>query len=551
MTDDRQLAGLGLHDPGPDRARSRSARTRDPPIRYDVNCAKNDAPDLNGSGGDARGPDAGGEPVRHAIKRYSRDFVAIIVLALIGLATLFVILSQQASALPSWFPILGEDSFQLKAEFETAQAVTPGQGQSVNMAGVKIGDVSGVELEDGLAVVSLDVEPEYAELIHEDASALLRPRTGLQDMTVEVDPGTENTDPIEENATISVGRDEAERQRRSDPRLARRRHPGLPEAAARRRRRGARPTAAIASSRWSCAGSSRPCATSPRSTAPSPSGARTCAAVITNFGLIAKRLAANDVPLADFVSSQNEVFGAFANQEANLRATLRGFPGALEETRLALDAGDKLSGELKPALEELIPAAQALKPALEELQPFFRTTEPSVRNQIRPFTKEVAPVVKELKKAAPPLASSSKGLEGTFTELSSLLDGLAYNPPGPDEGYLFYLSWLNHNGNSALLLEDAEGPMARSVLMYSCNLSTSPTTPSSIPPRPAHGPPDDSASPTPPISATERAPRWKPAHRQPERSSSRSASRSRASACCCSSGSPSAARCRSSRRATG
>ncbi len=408
--------------------------------------------------------------MRHAIKRYSRDFVAIIILALIGLTTLFVILSQQASALPSWFPILGEESYQIKAEFETAQAVTPGQGQSVNMAGVKIGDVSGVELEDGLAVVSLDVQPEYAELIHEDASALLRPRTGLQDMTVEVDPGTENTDQIEENATISVGATKpnvnvdqilasldgdtqaylklllaggaealGDGRDREFSMVLRRIEPTVRDIA--------KVNGALAERR------------------------KNLAAVITNFGLISKRLAANDVPLADFVSSQSEVFGAFANQEANLRATLRGFPGALEETRLALDAGDKLSSQLEPALQELIPAAQALKPALEELQPFFRTTEPSVRNQIRPFTKEVAPVVRELKKAAPPLASSSKGLKGTFTELSSLLDGLAYNPPGPDEGYLFYLSWLNHNGNSALLLEDAEGPMARSVLMYSCNLS--------------------------------------------------------------------------------
>ena len=115
------------------------------------------------------------------------------------------------------------------------------------------------------------------------------------------------------------------------------------------------------------------------------------AAVITNFGEISKRLAANDVPLADFVSSQSEVFGAFANQEANLRATLRGFPGALKQTRLALDAGDKLSTQLKPALEELIPAAQALKPAMEQLQPFFRETKPSIKNQIRPFTQAGRP----------------------------------------------------------------------------------------------------------------------------------------------------------------
>ena len=57
-----------------------------------------------------------------------------------------MILSQQSTALPSWFPVLGEDRFELKAEFQTAQAVTPGQGQTVNISGVKIGDVTKVEL---------------------------------------------------------------------------------------------------------------------------------------------------------------------------------------------------------------------------------------------------------------------------------------------------------------------------------------------------------------------------------------------------------------------
>ena len=408
--------------------------------------------------------------MKQAIGRYFRDFVAILVLAAIGLATLFVILSQQASALPSWFPILGEDRFALEAEFETAQAVTPGQGQAVNMAGVKIGDVSGVELEDGVAVVSMDIDNEYAPLIHDDATALLRPRTGLQDMTIELDGGTDDGPTVEEGDRIGVastkpninvdqilasldgdtqsylrlllaGGAEALRDGRDREFSAvlRRIEPTTRDIA--------KINVALAKRRDNLS------------------------RVITNFAEISERLAANDVQLADFVSSQEQVFGAFANEEANLRATLRNFPGALSETRKALTAGDALSAELKPALEELIPAAQALKPALEDLQPFFVATKGPIQNQIRPFTKEVEPVLRDLKAAAPPLSKSADGLAGSFTELSGLLNGLAYNPNGPAEGYLFYLSWLNHNGNSALLIEDGEGPIARSVLLYSCQLS--------------------------------------------------------------------------------
>ena len=41
-------------------------------------------------------------------------------------------------------PILEEKPFELKAEFETAQAITPGQELTVVVAGVKIGEISKV-----------------------------------------------------------------------------------------------------------------------------------------------------------------------------------------------------------------------------------------------------------------------------------------------------------------------------------------------------------------------------------------------------------------------
>ncbi len=36
----------------------------------------------------------------------------------------------------------------------------------------------------------MDIEPKYMELIHPDASFLLRPKTNLNDMIVEIEPGT-------------------------------------------------------------------------------------------------------------------------------------------------------------------------------------------------------------------------------------------------------------------------------------------------------------------------------------------------------------------------
>ncbi len=81
--------------------------------------------------------------------------------------------------------------------------MTPGQGQTVTIAGINVGQVSGSELDSGRAIVTMQVDHKYAELIHPDASLLLRPRTGLQDMTIEVDPGTDG-EPVEEGSTLPL-----------------------------------------------------------------------------------------------------------------------------------------------------------------------------------------------------------------------------------------------------------------------------------------------------------------------------------------------------------
>ena len=39
-------------------------------------------------------------------------------------------------------------------------------------------------------MVEIEIDPEYEDLIREDATALLRPKTALKDMFLEVDPGT-------------------------------------------------------------------------------------------------------------------------------------------------------------------------------------------------------------------------------------------------------------------------------------------------------------------------------------------------------------------------
>src|SRR5829696_1372574 len=142
--------------------------------------------------------------MRRALREHRVDVLAIVGLVAAAVFATTVILINQRTSLPGWVPLIGTDRFELSADFSTAQAVTPGQGQSVDIAGIKVGEVTGVKLEDGHAVVSMEVDNKYAPLIHEDSSLLLRPKTGLNDMVVEVDPGTRASREVEEGSTVPL-----------------------------------------------------------------------------------------------------------------------------------------------------------------------------------------------------------------------------------------------------------------------------------------------------------------------------------------------------------
>ena len=159
-----------------------------------------------------------------AIRKHFRDFLAIAGLALVGLGVAVYILSQQDFR----FPLVEATPKKIEIELANAQAVQPGQGQTVRVAGVEVGRIADVQVEDGVAVVTLEIKQEYDKLIRRDATALLRPKTALKDMFVEVDPGRGK--PVPEGGRITVANSLPGHRPGRDLLRARRRHASLPEA---------------------------------------------------------------------------------------------------------------------------------------------------------------------------------------------------------------------------------------------------------------------------------------------------------------------------------
>ena len=127
---------------------------------------------------------------------------------------------------------------RINVELDTAQAVTPGQGQTVQVAGVR--DRRHRRASSSRTAARSSAWTSSRSTRRSSAATRrrsLRPRTGLKDMYVQVFPGKDRA-PVE-GGLHDPDRQLADRRRpRRDPLRARRAHPRLHHAAGQRRRRG-------------------------------------------------------------------------------------------------------------------------------------------------------------------------------------------------------------------------------------------------------------------------------------------------------------------------
>lgn len=406
----------------------------------------------------------------YTLRKYARALLPLVALALLGLVVGAYILSQQRLR----FPFFEEEPFRVKIELPTGQAVTPGQGQTVRVSGVQVGVIGKVELDQGHALVTMEMEPKYERLIRRDATALLRPKTTLKDMFIELDPGTKRAALVREGGTIPIANtlpdtnpDEIYAMLDADTRaylklLVHGAGRGLEGRGSDLRevfrlfepthRDLARVTSSVATRRASLR------------------------RLINSLNRLSEELGGKEDELAELVDSAAHVFRAYASEDQNISRAVRELPRALRQTTDTLGKVERFARVLGPATEELRPAARSLGRAQVALRPLARKGTPILRDQVRPFVREARPLVRDLRPAARNLSTATPNLTRTFTVLNRLLNMVGHNPrgregpedPNRDEGYLFYTAWLPHTSVNAFATADAHGSFRPSLVSGSC-----------------------------------------------------------------------------------
>jgi phospholipid/cholesterol/gamma-HCH transport system substrate-binding protein len=411
----------------------------------------------------------GGLGVRDQIRRYRSAFVAVVSMILIAAFVGGYILSHENLKLPSWVPVLGKSYFTLKADFQTAQAVTPGQGQAVTIAGAKIGEIASVNLQGGVATVTMHLIPKYAhERIYRNATLLLRPKTQLKDMTVEVDPGTSTSGSLSSGATIPLSQTAPDAN--FDEFLA-----------ALDGETRAYLQELLAGAGEGLKNNGKPLSAAFKRFDPTARDLQqissqlevrhaNIANAIHNFRLLVEAVGGKDTQLGELVNSANAVFKTFAEEDQNVQSTLHLLPGALSKTKQGLGKLATAARVLGPTLKQLRPFASALAPAEEANRRLFIQTTPVFKGQIRPFARQIRPVIKDLQPDTMELSAAFPKLASSFSVLNELFNEFAYNPGSNQGGFLFFIDWANHDFNSALSTADAHGPLGHTLAYFNCNV---------------------------------------------------------------------------------
>jgi len=398
------------------------------------------------------------------LKRYIIEFGAVLGLIVIALPVTLYIVSNQRLRFP-W-----EDSIVIEAEFASAQAATPGQGQAVTISGVKVGEISEVSLEEGQAIVKMTLEPDkLAGPVYSNATAYLRPRTGLNDMAVQFDPGKpgkgtselEDGDRIPGADTISnVNVDEILAALDGDSRrylqiLLNAGGEGFKDNGARLRE---------------VLKASQPALERTQRVSKAISDRRAeLRRLISNLRLVSQATAAKDDELTGLITASADVFGAIGEREAELNEAISKLPRTLSATRDALRDSRTLAGELGPASQALRPLARELGPALVSARPLLRDATPIIRDDLRPLVRETQPLLRELRPSVTDLSRVTPNLITVGRVLNYVVNEIAYNPPGKEEGYSFWTAWFFHNANSILGVEDANGVAWRGLVVAGCS----------------------------------------------------------------------------------
>jgi phospholipid/cholesterol/gamma-HCH transport system substrate-binding protein len=394
------------------------------------------------------------------LRRYGRYVLILIALVVVGTAAGFYILLQQR--LPNPF----QSYYEVNGAFPTAAAVVPGLGEPVQVAGVRVGEIAGVSLQNGQGIIHMDIDPSDMKQLYNNASANLVPNTPLKDMEVDITPGSPSAGVLAHGGTIPVSQttsptdsDELLDSLDADTRTWF--------------------TSLITELNQGTLGRGKDIRALLQAVGPTTAQLRQIgdllaarrtelAEIVHNLGTLTQATAARDGQLRTVVRAGDQTVQALATQDVALRTAITELPGTLQTTQKTLTDVIPLADALGPTATALLPTARKLPATLRDTQTLFQGAALLPLKEIPPFVKVVLPLADQLPGLTKDLGQAVPALIKSFKVLAYTTNEIAYDPGGKNPGFLYWLAWFAHNADSFISNSDANGPVWRSVALSSC-----------------------------------------------------------------------------------
>jgi phospholipid/cholesterol/gamma-HCH transport system substrate-binding protein len=399
--------------------------------------------------------------VKRAVRAYGRYVAWIVIFALASLIAAGYILVHQRLQLPF------ADTYTVRAEFPNSTGLVPGLGEPANVAGVKVGQINGVTLQDGRSIVSMTIDKHKLGRVYSNATAVLYPNTPLDDMQIDITPGGPPGHVLHSGELIPVAQTTAPLQ--SDDFLdaldsdSRQYFTTLAQAAgAGLDGQGPNLRALLETL--------GPTSEQVHTLAHALDERRVALSqLVHNLAVLAVAAGERDNQIGQVVVAGDQTLRALASQDTALKSSIAQLPGTLSAAQRTLTDATPLAQELGPTLNALEPGVQAAPAALSATGKLLKVATPAIQKTVRPLVQTAKPIVSELIPIGTHLIAMTPDLSSSFQVLNYTVNEAGYNQGGNVQSYLFWIAWFAHNVDSVASVADANGHELHGELLVSCS----------------------------------------------------------------------------------
>ena len=349
--------------------------------------------------------------------------------------TLLVVLVLVGVALVGWTLALNErwpfaqDGARLTLAFDDGGGLRGADGSLVTVAGVASGRVLGVEHEGGRAIAQIRLDDDALGKVRAGARAIVRPRSQLGQLVVELSPGPRAGRPLRDGDRIPASRTAASvpasrvvstldaDTRTSLQLLIGELAAGIGDA------RGSALAAALRDL--------EPVARNTDGVLGALDRRRSLLTrLVGHLDVLFTASGRHDEELRRAIASARSTLTVTGRQSAALRRTVAALPGTLRSTRAAVTAFGDLGTDLNPALRRLRPVARELPATLRAVRTALPSLDATLRDAAQAVARSdraaagAAQTAAVLRTSAPALQPAAERVDPTLAPIDRHADGI-------------------------------------------------------------------------------------------------------------------------------